>query len=91
MIIQQTKNFSKQKKKLHPNQINELDKVIKKIAENPKIGEQKKGDLHSIYVYKFKIHHHEILIAYSISKDSILLIGLGSHENFYRDLKRSIN
>ncbi len=41
--IFQTPTFAKKIKKLHKNQIKDLDKAIKKIVENPKIGIQKKG------------------------------------------------
>ena len=90
MIVQQTPTFSKQKKKLHANQIQALDNAIRDILRNPKIGEQKRGDLNFIRVYKFKTVNQECLLAYQITDDSILLHALGSHENFYRDLKRSL-
>ena len=91
MIVQQTPLFSKQKKKLHNNQIRDLDKAIKKIMKNPAIGQQKKGDLRSVRVYKFKINSQECLLAYQSNKDSIILLTLGSHENFYRDLKKTLH
>lgn len=87
MIVQQTAIFAKQKKKLHANQVSELDKAIKQIIKNPKLGEQKKGDLRSIFVYKFKMLAQKTLVAYQINKDSLILIALGSHENFYKNLK----
>ena len=90
MIVQQTPSFRKQKKKLHDNQIQVLDHAIKAILQNPQIGEQKRGDLGFIRVYKFKVTHQEYLLAYQVTEERIILHALGSHENFYRDLKRSV-
>lgn len=87
MIVQQTKLFAKQKKKLHLNQIDDLDKAIKKIIENPLIGEQKKGDLNQVRVYKFEMIKQQYLLAYLANEKNIILLALGSHENFYRDIK----
>jgi len=52
------------------------------------VGEEKKGDLSGVFVYKFHIHHQEILLAYEKRPQYILLLALGVHENFYRDLKK---
>jgi len=90
LIIEQTRLFAKQKKKLHKNQIQYLDSAVKKIANNPGIGDQKKGDLSSVSVYKFKILAQEYLLAYQADDSIVVLLSLGSHENFYRDLKRKL-
>jgi hypothetical protein len=86
--VLQTPLFAKQKKKLRKIQIKELDKAIKVIIKNPKAGEQKKGNLSSIWVYKFKITNQLYLLAYEWNKKSRILIALGVHENFYRKLKK---
>ena len=86
--ILQTPTFVKNKKKLHKNQLAELDTAIKAIYENPYIGEQKKGDLVSVFVYKCKITKQLFLIAYQFDDSEIILLSLGSHENFYKELKR---
>src|SRR6478609_2081827 len=86
--IKQTNLFLKQKKKLHANQIAFLDLAIKNISNNPKMGESKKGDLESILVYKFQMANQEYLLAYHCLKDTITLLSVGMHENFYRNLKR---
>lgn len=86
--ILQTPLFTRQKKKLNKKQIKELDKTIKVIVKNPKAGEQKKGNLGSIWVYKFKITNQQYLLAYEWDKKSRILIALGVHENFYRNLKK---
>ena len=93
LAILVTPTFAKAVKKLHANDKTVVDKVVKAIANNPSIGEEKKGDLAGIFVRKFKINKQEILLAYQLSPDkfspaSVVLLSLGSHENFYIDLKR---
>lgn len=90
MIISQTKIFAKQKKKLHPNQINVLDATIREMIKNPDIGDLKKGDLQGIRVYKFKVVGQEYLLAYIASENQLSLLNMGTHENFYRDLKKTL-
>lgn len=86
--VLQTPLFARQKKKLNKKQIKSLDKTVSLILENPKAGEQKKGNLKNIWVYKFKITEQIYLLAYEWDKKSRNLIALGVHENFYRDLKK---
>ncbi len=74
------KKFTKQEKKL-------LDKQILKIADNPVIGSEKKGDLRGVYVHKFKIKHTQYLLSYRFAEENLELIMIGPHENYYRDLK----
>lgn len=80
--------FKKAYKKLHTNEKSKVNDAIRLIKENPEIGEEKKGDLAGVFVYKFKIHTQEILLAYEWSLLERLLLALGYHENFYRDLKK---
>ena len=77
------KKFSKQEKKL-------LDKQIIKIAENPSIGTEKKGDLQGVFVCKFKIKTIQYLLSYRFVGDNLELIMIGPHENYYRDLKKHL-
>ena len=66
----------------------ELDNEIREIVQNPSIGSEKKGDLRDIFVHKFVLHNQLYLLAYRIvMEESIELIMLGSHENYYKDLK----
>jgi len=81
----------KKYKKLHANQLADIDAAVQIIASNPSIGTQKTGDLKWLYVYKLKMLGQLILLGYSITSngDIILeLIDFGSHENFCRDLKK---
>lgn len=84
----QTPTFSKNKKRLHKNQVKGLDDVIVEILKDPEIGEPKKGDLRGVYVYKCKITKKLYLVAYQFDEGSLTLLMVGSHENFYRDLKK---
>jgi mRNA-degrading endonuclease RelE of RelBE toxin-antitoxin system len=92
MKIVQTRSFSKTVRKLHPNQKKELDKAVKKIIQNPEIGELKVGDLAGYRVYKFKNNVEMYLIGYGVDDEHTLLslIALGTHENFYREMKKII-
>ncbi len=86
--ILQTPLFIRQKKKLNKKQVKELDKAVKTITKNPNAGEQKKGNLSCIWVYKFKITNQLYLLAYERDNKSRILIALGVHENFYRNLNK---
>ena len=88
--VLQTPTFKKSVKKLKPNQKSELDIAIKALMAKPSLGEQKKGDLAFLRVYKFKMNRQLTLIGYSFDDGTLTLelMALGSHENFYRDLKR---
>lgn len=65
-----------------------LDQVIRNITDNPSIGEEKKGDLRGIFVYKFNIKTAKYLLAYRMVGEDLELIMIGSHENYYRALKK---
>ena len=88
MVISQTRTFAKQVQKLHKNQKADLDEAVQEISKNPLAGEPKKADLIGIRVYKFKMINQLTLLAYEYYEDKeLILLALGSHENFYRDLK----
>ena len=80
--------FAKVVKKLHAKDKKTVDDAVREILAKPTIGEVKKGDLLGVSVYKFKINKQEILLSYSVGPEELLLIALGTHENFYRDMKR---
>jgi len=88
--IVQTRAFAKSLKKLKANQKADLDKAVRAVVTDPLIGEQKKGDLAYLRVYKFSMVNQLTLLGYSFDDGDVVLqlIALGSHENFYRDLKR---
>lgn len=87
-----TPSFQRTVKKLHRKQKLELDAAVRAIAENPQIGDPKVGDLLGIRVYKFRMVNRICLLAYRIlDPDSIKLLMVGPHENFYRALNATEN
>ena len=88
--VLQTPSFKKAVKKLHNNQKVDLDGAIRELMEDPLLGEQKKGDLSFMRVYKFKMVKQVTLLGYSYEDGALVLelMTLGSHENFYRDAKK---
>ncbi len=88
--VLQTPTFKKVVKKLKPSQKKELDTVVKALMAKPDLGDLKKGDLRFLRVYKFKMNKQLTLIGYSFGEGTLILnlMALGSHENFYRDIKR---
>ncbi|MEA1868248.1 MAG: type II toxin-antitoxin system RelE/ParE family toxin [Thermodesulfobacteriota bacterium] len=87
MTIYQSRIFKKRVKRFSKKEKEILDQEIKRIVGNPSIGQEKKGDLSGVYGYKFKVKTFQYLLAYRIFEDDVELIMLGSHENYYRDLK----
>ncbi len=90
MKVFQSRSFAKKVKKLTAAEKSRLDAEIREIIANPQIGVEKKGDLRGIYIHKFKIKTSLYLLAYRFTKDSLELIMLGPHENYYRDLKKQL-
>lgn len=89
--VLQTRRFARQYKKLHDNVAVDVDTAIETVAQSPQIGEQKKGDLARLLVFKFRSQGQLYLLGYSLD-DAVRLVYLeavGPHENFYRDIKRS--
>lgn len=86
--ILQSATFARTYKKLHKNQKLDVDKAVALIVQTPEAGEPKRGDLAGVYVYKFKSNGQLMLLAYEYDPETRMLLLLGSHENFYRDLKR---
>lgn len=88
--VRQTKRFARTYKKLHDNMIGAVDSAIAEVANNPDIGDKKKGDLSELWVHKFRCQGQLYLLGYT-RDDGVRLVwleALGSHENFYRDQKR---
>ena len=79
--------FGRKVKKLKKNEKKRVDEEVKRIFDNPKIGQEKKEDLQGVKVHTYKIGNQQMLLAYEASEKEILLLTFGSHENYYRDLK----
>jgi len=41
-----------------------------------------------VHVYKFRVLDRQYLLAYEYDRETLFLLALGVHENFYRDIKR---
>jgi mRNA-degrading endonuclease RelE of RelBE toxin-antitoxin system len=92
--------FSKFVKKAHKPLQLAIEDAVDEVCENPEVGEAKVGDLLGIWVYKFKFNRQEYLVAYrppslearrqgiGVKLLFIDFYQVGSHENFYGDLKR---
>jgi len=61
---------------------------VKRVTENPAIGEEKKGDLRGLFVHKFTLKTTLCLLACRRIGDDLELVMIGPHENYYRDLKQ---
>ncbi len=92
MRILVTPTFVRMVKKLHGQQKADLDAAVKAVACDASIGEAKMGDLVGISVYIFRMVNQLSLLSYRVlDADSIKLLTVGPHDNFYRDLKRLDN
>lgn len=89
MKVVQTPYFRRSYKKLHPNQISPVNEAIRYILSDLSCGEEKKGDLAGVRVYKFRVLEQQFLLAYEHDNKTLFLLALGLHENFYRDLKKA--
>jgi mRNA-degrading endonuclease RelE of RelBE toxin-antitoxin system len=88
MKIYQSRSFEKKVKKMSKSEKDVLDQEVKRIAEDPSVGEEKKGELRGVFVHKFKLKATQYLLAYRRVGDDLELVMIGPHENYYRDLKQ---
>jgi len=87
--------FAQYVKKAHKPLQLAIEDEVDVVCADPEIGELKVGDLAGIRVHKFRFSQQEYLIAYRAPKDDVpvefLVIDfyqVGSHENFYAELKQ---
>ena len=89
--VRQTRRFARSYKKLtNATLIADTDAAVATVAQNPDVGERKKGDLAQLWVHKFRSNGQLYLLGYT-REDTVQLVyleALGPHENFYRDMKR---
>lgn len=88
--VVQTRRFARVYKKLLPGLQASVDQAVDLVANDPNLGERKKGDLAKLWVYKFNVGGQLYLLGYTRDDQIrfVMLEALGSHENFYRDIKR---
>ena len=89
MKVLTTPRFDRVVKKLHAEEKRALDEAVRSVIAEPASGEMKKGDLSNVRVYKYRFNREQMLLAYAanLEQQVIILMGYGTHENFYRDLK----
>lgn len=87
--------FAQYVKKAHKPLRLAIEDEVEVICEMPEIGELKTGDLADIRVHKFRFNRQEYLVAYrpparnvSVEFPIIDFYQVGSHENFYDELKQ---
>ncbi|MBP1747587.1 MAG: hypothetical protein H6Q52_126 [Deltaproteobacteria bacterium] len=88
MNVVQSPYFKRAYKKLHPNQVKPVNEAVRYILSDLSCGEEKTGDLAGVRVYKFMVLDRQYLLAYKYDRETLFLLALGVHENFYRDIKR---
>ena len=86
--VLQSSGFRRAYKRLNPNQKAAVDKAVNTIVEDPTLGEAKKGDPAGVFVYKFQSVGSRSLLAYEYDPQTRWLLLVGTHENFYRGMKR---
>jgi mRNA-degrading endonuclease RelE of RelBE toxin-antitoxin system len=90
MRILITPTFERAVKKMHRQQKTVLDEAVRVIASQPDADETKVGELTGVKVYKFRMGNLLCLLAYRLlDQNTLKLLMVGPHENFYRDLKRT--
>ena len=89
--VLQTRRFARVYKKLtNTALIADTDAAVNTVADNPDVGERKKGDLAQLWVHKFRSQGQLYLLGYTREEEVrlIYLEAMWPHENFYRDMKR---
>lgn len=87
--VLQSRRFARQYKKLHDNVAADVDQALGVVADNPAIGERKRGDLSALFVFKFLSQGQLYLLGYTLDEEVrlVCLEAIEPHENFCRDLK----
>ncbi|GAB1386303.1 hypothetical protein MASR1M59_14510 [Melaminivora sp.] len=89
--VRQPRRFARTYKKLtNATLIADTNAAVAAIADDPDLGEYRRGDLAQLWVHKFRSNGQLYLLGYT-REDAVRLVyleALGPHENFYRDLKR---
>lgn len=91
--VSATPTFKRTEKKLHDRDRKTVNTTTREIMAELKIGKGKKGDLAGVLVHTFNVNKQEFFFSYKLigpedSPDELVLLAIGSHENFYRNLKR---
>ena len=65
-----------------------IEDEVEAVIQNPLAGEGKKGDLTGFRIHNFSYLGQKFLLSYVIQTEKIRFFTIGSHENFYRELKK---
>jgi len=65
-----------------------IEDEVEAVIQNPLAGEGKKGDLTGLRIHKFSYQGQKFLLSYVFRTQRIVFFTIGSHENFYRELKK---
>jgi hypothetical protein len=65
-----------------------IEDEVEAVIQNPLAGETKKGDLTGFRIHKFSFQGQKFLLSYVIRTEGIVFFTIGSHENFYSELKK---
>jgi mRNA-degrading endonuclease RelE of RelBE toxin-antitoxin system len=88
--VQEVPRFRKAKRHLTGAVQDAVDEQVRRLLDNPLLGEPKVGALKDVRVIKFKIGPHQYLLAYQFfTKLNIIeVLDIGVHENFYKGLQQ---
>ena len=87
MRIIQSRTVEKRGRRFRKEEKKVLDQQVRKMVADPGVGQEKRGELRGVFVHKFKIHATQYLLFYRLQDaDTLGLIMIGPHENYYRDL-----
>ncbi len=94
-VLQYMKSAEKYFKKIREKGLKTAFRTaLQTIAENPYAGKSKTGDLSGVYGYDVYYNKTNYEIAYYIYEDgekAVVVIMVGTRENFYDELKRYLN
>lgn len=70
-----------------------VDEIYDQIAQKPFAGDQKSGSLKAYFTVEFRYNETSYRIAYTVDNQGHIIIVLlvGSNENFYKALRRLID
>lgn len=79
-------------KKVKDKKLKSLFKdAIDEIIADPMVGDAKVGDLEGISTYAFRYNKTDYRVAYTVeyvNDETVVVILAGTHENFYKELKK---
>jgi len=81
--------FNRVKKKFPVDLRKAVDDVVRRVCEDPSVGDLKTGTLSGVRVHKFGCLGQVYLLAYEPCQEEgvVYIYPVGGHENFYRDLQ----